>query len=169
MKKSKVLFLYAVMVLFVSADSIAADKRTKCVPKDLPAAITASFNSSYPGLKIKKAYKRMRDGAVSYKVGFNDRKIRRYVTYSPEGKTLKTEEVIDPKSLPEPVRKTINEKYPDCRIKRAQKAFIDNAVVYEIAIRHGKKDRGLVIASEKPGAARERILIDDNGQILPHK
>lgn len=102
--------------------------------KDLPSAVLAAFQKAYPNAEIKGASKEDEDGRIVYEIESVDGKQKRDILYSEEGKVLEVEEQIAFKMLPDAIKKTIKDKYPEAEIEKAEKITKNGTINYEVLV-----------------------------------
>ncbi len=94
---------------FASAQKINA--------KDVPAAVTSSFNKLYPSIKEAKWVKE----DANYEANFDLNKVETSASFDGTGKFLEEESEINVGSLPQAVLDYMKKTYPDKKIKEASK------------------------------------------------
>lgn len=115
---------------------------------EVPAKISADFQKNYAQAKDVE----WEMEASYYKVEFDLGKFDHEITYDANGKIVKEEKEVDPKSLPSNLAETVKSKYPDYKIDKVEMTKLNNKTSYEVEI--GK------------GWFNERTLIFDNNSKL---
>jgi uncharacterized membrane protein YkoI len=130
----KVLLLGLMAVLLCSLQTALYAGEEEIDVKDLPQAVLKAFQKAYPKAEIKVASKEDEDGQIVYEIESVDGKQVRDILYSAEGAVLEVEEAILFKTLPEAVQKTINDRYPEAEVEKAEKITKDGVTNYEVVI-----------------------------------
>lgn len=110
--------------------------------KEVPPAVLAAFEKGYPGAQAL-AYALDEDGGRKvFEIQSREGRVRRDLSYLPDGTLDEAEERIAPSGLPEAVQRAIQVGHPGARILRAERDTRGAAVTYEvvIAIRGAKKE-----------------------------
>ena len=102
--------------------------------KDLPPAVLAAFQKTYPKAEIKGVSKEDEDGRIAYEIESVEGKVVRDVLYSEEGQVLEVEEEMAFKALPAGVQKTITDNYPDAEVEKAEKITKNGSINYEVVV-----------------------------------
>jgi hypothetical protein len=107
----------------------AAQAKNKC-----PDAIKASVQRDYPDGKVSSCKERKTDGTFIYELKVKTADSRKLqVDVSPEGKLLQAQRKVDREEVPAAVRNAFQDKYPNCKIKSAQRqTHPDGAVSYQV-------------------------------------
>lgn len=102
-----------------------------------PSAVTDAAKKTYPDATISRCAPE--DGKYEVKLTKKD-KSRLELVMTAKGDIEETEEVVAPKTLPEPVTKAFTTKYGKAQILKAEKSTrADASVTYEVAWKAGKK------------------------------
>lgn len=138
--------------LFISC---AISKEETIPIKKLPEAVLNAFNGSFPNAKIKTASKEEKDGQVVYEIESIDGKQNRDLLYAADGTVLENEEEIKFDELPEQIRQTIEEKYPNAEIEKCEKISKGSVIEFEIGLEIGETEH--------------EILLDSKGNVIKTK
>ncbi|MCE5252295.1 PepSY-like domain-containing protein [bacterium] len=133
-----------IVALMVFAFSLPVYSR-KVAKKDIPAAITSAFTTSYPNAVIKKVSKEKEDSRVLYEVESTNGEFSLDIVYSADGTALEIEEGIPQEDLTAPVKAAVQKAYPKGKITKAEKLTRGNRSGYEITVAVGKKVRALAL------------------------
>ena len=79
------------------------------------------MKAKYPTGKMTKAAKEEEDGKTTYEVAVENEGKKLDVAVSAKGKILEVEETISAESLPKAVASAIKARYPEAKIKKAEK------------------------------------------------
>jgi len=93
--------------------------------KDVPAAVTSSFNKLYPAVKDVKWGKEDAD----FEAEFDLNKIETSATFDSKGNLKEVESEIEVSALPQKVRDYVLKNYPDHKIKEASKIIDAKGIV----------------------------------------
>lgn len=100
----------------------AAEKERNISLSDLPPDVKAAADQAVPGAKWKSAEQETDKGSVHYEIkgkgADNDREVEVEVT--PDGKLLQTEIEVPLKEVPDLVRMTLKERWPDLKPKEVK-------------------------------------------------
>jgi hypothetical protein len=146
-------------ILF-SASSVGAQEK-KITQKDLPPAVLAAFEKTYPKAEIKGvSEEKGEDGKMEYEIESIEGKTARDVAYLADGKVIEIEETC---VLPDAVRQALDQKYPKGKIVKAEKITRGSKVEYEAVVAaEGKKSEvvldpaGKVLKVEKKSEEEEK-------------
>ena len=123
---------------------------------DLPKAVAAAVKAKYPNGKMTKAAKEEEDGKTTYEVAVETEGKKLDVAVSAKGKILEVEETITAETLPEAVVAAIKAKYPEAKIKKAEK-------ISKFEEDEEEKLFEVVLATE--GKADVEVKVTPNGKI----
>jgi len=150
-------FLGIIAILLSSSLEVFAQEE-EISPKDLPAAVLTAFKNAYPNATIKGASKEIEKGQTFYEIESVDGKIKRDVLYLPDGKLAEIEESLAASDLPATIRQSLNSKYPDGEIEKAEKLMRNSSIQYEVVIESGEENyefvldaNGKILKTEKSG------------------
>jgi Putative beta-lactamase-inhibitor-like, PepSY-like len=141
---ARLVSLLVVLILCLSAVTFAQGEK-KLSPKQLPAAVQASFHKVYPSAKIKGASSEVENGKTLYEVESVDGKVNRDLLYSEDGTAVEVEETIALKALPAEVSKALKTETGKGKVQKAEKLMKGESVQYEFLISSGKERREVVI------------------------
>ncbi|HEV7682212.1 MAG TPA: PepSY-like domain-containing protein [Pyrinomonadaceae bacterium] len=133
-----VLFTLAVVVISGFAGSVLGQEQ-KILAKSVPSAVINAFKSSYPNATIKGFAREKENGKIFYEIESKDGAVGRDVLYNADGSVAEIEETVAASDLPEAIRDSINSKYPNAVITKAEKTIQGENVGYEVIARRGKK------------------------------
>ncbi|MBA3546373.1 MAG: hypothetical protein H0T76_07825 [Nannocystis sp.] len=126
----------------------------------LPAPVLALLAQQYPGAKIRAyetEFNRAHGRLFEVEVLTKDKQECEY-SATPEGVIVYNECHIDPKTLPEPIRKAIPEAVPGAKILEAEKTtFPDGRETYSVELSAGGKVHELYF--EKDALVRHELVI----------
>lgn len=111
----------------------------KISAKRVPSAVINAFKSSYPNATIKSFAREKENGKVFYEIESKDGDVGRDVLYNPDGSVAEIEETVAVSDLPAAIRESINSRYPNALITKAEKTIQGEKVGYEIIARQGRK------------------------------
>lgn len=105
-------------------------------PEQVPSNIISAFQNKFPKAKEIEWEMIKADFEVTFEIG----EVEWSAKYDPSGKLIETEYEIKVSELPQKVRQSIENEYPKCKIKEAEKVTLaDNSVVYEVEVKKDKK------------------------------
>ena len=142
------------LALAVLLTAAAARADEEPIPLDkLPAAVTKAVKAKFPGATLKEAAKEVEDGVTTYEVSLDDKGTAVDVVLKPDGEVVVVETAIAASDLPEPVARAVKAKYPEAKIKKAERLEEKGETTYE------------VLLETAPGKSTEVVLAKD-GKIL---
>ena len=155
--KVKLICLLAITLLMALPVSAQTVTREKPIGKgDVPDAVLKAFKSAYPQASTRSYMKVEVNGMPFYRIESVEKDLHRNVTYNPDGSVAKIEERIATNDLPAVAQQTIQEKYPNGKVARAEKATQGDQIGYQAEVRKGGKSFDLVFdAGGKLVSARE--------------
>lgn len=101
---------------------------------DLPPAVLAAFQKAYPGAEALGYSLDARGGMRVFEIESREGRVRRDLSYLPDGTLVEAEEVIPPAGLPKPVMAAIQAAHPGARVLRAERDTRGAAVTYEVVL-----------------------------------
>ena len=107
---------------------------TKLEKKDVPAAVIAAFEMTYPKATMKGFSKEVEKGKTVYEVESVEGKMTRDATYSADGKVMVVEESVEMKDVPAAVQQALEKKYPKAKLNRAEKVMEGTSIGYEFHV-----------------------------------
>lgn len=146
---------YCILILLVFMTLNANAQTIKLSVKTLPKNIIESFRQDYPDARFISAIKQTAKGNTHYEIDCMDGDSKRIIHYDPEGKIVRTEEIITAERLPEPVASSIAKKYPKSRISKIKLLTKDSQSEYAVMISEKKK--------------KSEVIFSPNGSILRRK
>ncbi len=141
------------IVAVCAAFALAADKgkesgkEQKLTKKDLPAAVLASFEKSYPKAEIKEVGKETKDSVTTFEIVSVDGKAKRTVAYLADGTLTEIEEVVSEKDLPDAAKQSLAKDYPKGKVEKIEKVTKGDVVTYEAKVVSGKEQTEVVFDS----------------------
>jgi hypothetical protein len=151
MKTSKILNMVVLLALVLFAGGVvfaAVNKKTdeekKLTKKDLPAAVLAAFEKSYPKAVIKGVGSEKEDSATYFEVESMDGTVKRDLLYAVDGTVREVEESVTAKDLPEAARQMLYKDYPKEKIDKVEKVTRGSEVTFEVKIGKGKEKMEIV-------------------------
>ncbi len=132
------------VLLICMAATASAQGEQKIKSKDLPAAVTASFQKAYPNAKIKGTSKEVENGKTQFEVESIEGKINRDLLYAADGTCIEIEETIPVKALPKEVADALIKGFPKGKVLKAEKLTKGETVQYEMVIQSGKEKHEVV-------------------------
>ena len=117
--------------------------------KGVPEAVLAAFEKAYPNVTVKGYSKEKDDaGRVVYEVECEEGKVKRDVTYLPDGTLVSIEETVEPAEWPSAVKAAVDSKFPGGKVLKAEKIIRGEMVAYEFQVRHNGRKTEVVFDSE---------------------
>lgn len=138
--------IHAVAVLCCTGMSPAQEQSLK--KRDVPKAVLAAFQQSYPRVTIKGYAKETDNGTVVYEVESVEGCIHRDVTYTADGSIVTTEESLAYTELPEPIRDAMTKEYPKAKISVCEKITKGLTTQFELIVQSGKRKNELVFNAD---------------------
>jgi hypothetical protein len=138
------LFVLAALVLSLTSVGLSQVEK-KLTSKQLPAAVQASFQKSYPTARIKGASSEVEKGKTLYEVESVDGKINRDLLYEKDGTCVEIEETIPLNALPDEVAKALKKEAGKGKVHKAEKLTKGETIQYEFLIGSGKGKREIVM------------------------
>ena len=130
-------FTLAVVVISGFAASIPGQEQ-KISARSVPSAVIKAFKSAYPNATIKGFAREKENGKVFYEIESKDGDVGRDVLYNADGSVAEIEETVAVGDLPAAIRESINSKYPNAVITKAEKTMQGETVGYEVFAKYGK-------------------------------
>src|SRR5262245_40272480 len=103
--------------VFVAAVGLADDKPEKIAPDKLPAKVADAIKGHLPNAEITSDEKEKEDGKVVFDIELKHDGRKYEMDILEDGTVIEIEKEIDVNKLPEGSVKTIEEKFPKCKIK----------------------------------------------------
>ena len=126
----------AVLLLALVAAQLAAQTIAR---KQVSALVLKAFEQAYPNAKVRNFSRESREGKPCFELETIDGKTRRNLIYTDQGQVLEIEERIGLDQLPPAVRQSAAQAYPKGKILAAEKVTRGATVLYEVAVKDGKK------------------------------
>ena len=136
-----------VCALFVIAMFSAQAQEKKIAIKDLPAAVTAAFQQTYPKATITGAATEVEDGKMMYEVESKDGTINRDLLFTEKGEVYEIEEGLLPESLPADIKAALEKQFTKYKLVKAEKITHGAKVEYELTVKSHKKIYAVVLDS----------------------
>jgi len=139
-------------IVFVAAVGLADDKAEKIAPDKLPAKVADAIKARFPNAEITSAEKEKEDGKVVYDIELKHDGRKYEMDILEDGTVIEIEKEIDVNKLPEGSVKTIEEKFPKCKIKEVMEVNKvegkkETPIHYEVTIETAEKKSKEVILS----------------------
>lgn len=144
--KLKNIFVFVLFAAFIllSGNSIFAQEK-KIDKKELPEAVLAAFQKSYPNAEIKGASVEKEHGKTYYEIESIEGSQHRDILYTKKGKVVEVEEALASANIPDFVKNTVMKKYPECEINKAEKMTEGTKIKYELVIKQGEQEQEVVL------------------------
>ena len=156
MKKATLLrslaFLLAIPYL---ATSVHAQEQS-IKRKDVPKAILAAFEKTYPKAKIKGYAKEVEEGKTVYEVESVEGSVHRDITYMADASVASIEESLPVSELPDVIRSAAEKQYPKSKISLCEKVTKGSVIQYELVVTSGKQKYELVLNPDGTVAKTEK-------------
>ena len=139
------LLVFGVIVLLTAA-FLFADEAQDTGKIEVPYAVMAAFQKSYPDTKVSGYDKEVVNGKNHFEIETMVDKLEKTYVYLEDATLVQIEEEILAKSLPEIVLASINKAHPKCEIDEADKITRGTTVEYEVVVEVGEKEMELLLA-----------------------
>ncbi len=146
----KSVLVSAVGVLVIAGISYAGEK--KISKKEVPAAVVASFEKSYPAATVNGYAREMDGGKTYFEIESIEGKTHRDVLYTADGMVAELEETMTLEELPERVRSAVQKKFAADSITGIEKTTAGGTVRYEVHVMKGKM--------------RHEVVFDGDGRVV---
>ena len=162
---SRLSFIACVMVLLLQSSFVQEKKISE---EELPTAVRATFEKSYPHAKIQGVSQEVEKGKKVYEIESMDGTVRRDLLFKADGSIVEIEEELAAGDLPAAVKATIQKKYPSEKVEKAEKITKGSIEEYELHLLAGKTRYEVVVAPDGVIRTREKendeeTETDDNG------
>lgn len=134
MLKKVVVITTLSLIALVLGIQVCAKEGKKIKKDQVPKAVIAAFEKAFPKATVKEYEQKTKDTEVWYEIECAEGGVTREVKYKADGTLVGTEEDIAVKDLPEAVSKAIASKYPDAKIKDAEKENRGGVTSYEVTL-----------------------------------
>jgi hypothetical protein len=111
-----VFFSVCATALLLVAAAARADEQ-KIAPDKLPRAVADAVKNRFPGGKITSAEKEKENGKVVYDIELTQKGRHYEMDIQEDGTVIEIEKQVNLEKLPEAVRKALDDKYPNAKIK----------------------------------------------------
>jgi hypothetical protein len=136
------------VVMLATAAAVRADEEKIALDK-LPKAIVDAVKAKFPDAELVGAEKETENGKTQYEVSIKNKKDKLDIIFTPEGKIVAIEKLIEAKDLPKPVTEALDAKYPKATIKKAEEITKDDKVTFEVVIETADKKKLEVVFDPK--------------------
>lgn len=137
----------------LAASLLPAHAGEKHIPrKGVPPAVLAAFQKAYPGAQALGYSLDDSEGRKVFEIESREGRVRRDLSYLPDGTLDEAEEVIAPSDLPKAVQQSIQASHPGVRILHAERDTRGAAVTYEVVI----SARGV----------KKEVVLDPEGKVI---
>jgi hypothetical protein len=136
----------------VATVALADDKAEKIAPDKLPAKIADAIKGRFPKAEITSAEKEKEDGKIVYDIELTSEGKKYEMDILEDGTIIEIEKEVDVNKLPEGSTKTIEEKFPKCKILEVMEVNKvegkkETPIHYEVTIETAEKKKKEVILS----------------------
>lgn len=129
--------LAATTISLLSISGLSQEVKLK--KKQVPHAVIAAFETTYPRATIRGFGREKENGQVYYEVESVEGTTRRDVLYNPDGTVAEIEESISVSDLPAAASAALHTNYPRAVITKAERITRGDIVEYEAHGKIGKK------------------------------
>ncbi len=141
------IIIFSLLFSFAAVNNLFAQEK-KISKNDLPDAVVKSFQAKYPKAEIKGTSVEKENGHTYYEIESMDGTQKRDLLYTKDGKVAEIEEGISLDNIPSNIKSSIMKKYPDGKIKNAEKVTRNSKTTFELVVENnGKKSE--VVLDEK--------------------
>ncbi len=149
---------FLVAVSFIIAwNGFAQDQKIDL--KKVPANVLSAFHKAYPAAEIKGTSIESEKGHSYYEIESVQGTQHIDLLLTRSGKIIEVEETIPENELPAPVMKTLQAKFKELKINKAERVTSGKKVTYELSIESNKKRHSVVLWPDgkivKSGSANE--------------
>lgn len=141
----KLLFTTIAISFIVSSPKLFSQEK-KISSEEIPSVVINSFHKAYPNAEIKGTSIEKENGKHYYEIESMEgtKHIDLLLTHS--GQIKEVEETVSQSELPAQVMKTLNIKYQDLEINKAEKVTSGKKITYELSIESSDKKHEVVIS-----------------------
>jgi hypothetical protein len=136
----------------MAVSSLAQAQEKKIDVKDLPAAVTAAFQKSYPKAAVTGASTEVENGKTMFEIESREGTINRDLLYTDNGEVFEIEENVTPEALPAGVKSSLEKQFTKYKLVKGEKVTRGAKVAYELKLKSGKK--------------MFSVLVDDSAKIV---
>lgn len=158
MKLTKVIFVsfaVSIIYLFITSTNMYAQEK-KISEKEVPASVMSAFHKAYPKAEIKGTSIETEKGKKYYEIESIEGTKHIDLLISKDGQIAEVEETIPVEQLPSRIMKTLETKFKEMKIDKAEKVTRGAISNYELVIESsmGKREvklnaAGKLLKSEK--------------------
>ena len=148
MKTKKFLVVVFALAFSFAAINNSFAQEKKISQKDLPNAVVKSFQAKYPKAEIKGTAVEKENGHTYYEIESMDGTQKRDLLYTKDGKVAEIEEGISLENIPSKIKSSVMKKYPEGKIKNAEKVTSNSKTTFELLVEHNGK-KSVVVLDEK--------------------
>ena len=145
-KFSTMIGLLAGVMVLLGMSSVQAQEK-KVNVKELPKAVTASFQKTYPKATITGASTEVEDGKSMYEVESKDGTINRDLLFTDQGEIFEIEESMSPESLPADIKSALEKQFTKYKLIKAEKVSHGAKVEYEFKVKSHNKMYAVILDS----------------------
>ena len=145
-KRNTMIAVMTGVILLIGMFTVQAQEK-KINVKDLPKAVTAAFQKTYPKATITGASTEMEDSKSMYEVESKDGTINRDLLFTEQGEIFEIEESMSIESLPVDIKSALDKQFTKYRLIKAEKVTHGAKVEYEFKVKSHKKTFAVVLDS----------------------
>jgi hypothetical protein len=145
---SKVAVIAVVALVVLTSVYAAEDNERKLTKNDLPAAVLAAFEQSYPKASIESVSTETEDSTMYYEINSKDGKVKRDLLYAVDGTVKEVEESVKSRDLPGTVMQAVEKAFPKGKIKKAEKLIKGGVTSFELVVKSGKEEFELALSTD---------------------
>ena len=154
--------LIAVAVLgLLAAVALRADEEKIDLDK-VPKAVIDAVKKKFPDAKLTGASKEKEDGKEIFEIEFTYKDHKYEAELKPDGTFIAIDKQLEFKELPEPVAKTLKEKYPNAKYDMIEEVTKNDKIAeYEIELTTADKKKIEVIIDPSGKVTKEETKKED--------
>jgi hypothetical protein len=152
MKCKRALSVLTDILIFVAMVSIAQAQDKKIDVKDLPKAVSAAFQKTYPKATIVGTAMEVENGKTMYEVESKDGGVNRDLLYTDKGEVFEIEESVTSESLPADMKVTLEKQFTKFKLVKGEKVTQGAKVEYDLQVKSAQK--------------RYNVVLDNNARIV---
>jgi hypothetical protein len=145
-------------LLFVQVN---AQKEGNAKSVEAPKAILSAFQKAYPKAEIKNVSKEVKEGVTYYEVESVDGGNRRDLLYKEDGTVFEIEEGLSAEAIPANIKKSLDTKFPEGEIRKAEKITKGGSVQFEILMENQEENLEVVIDASGKIISQSNISEND--------
>lgn len=140
MKSSVIIVRLSLAAALLSSLSLLSQaQEVKLNKRQVPAAVLAAFNSTYPHATIRGYNREKENGNVYYEVESVEGETTRDVLYHRDGTVAEIEESMSLNDLPAGAEAALRARYPSAKISSAERITRGSVIEYEAHAKIGKR------------------------------